>query len=138
MPPGSHNLGKIDRVTAEGAKMMIIGDHHIASVAQKVNYAAIIGAGQMMCLKVHGGLVAPIITAEMDVRNQIQDQRIGQTLRIEAVNKTRDQILHPGVPTFWIAGNKNVCGIGSTYRPESSLALDSLVEPISQKPRRRF
>src|SRR5207253_6467736 len=41
MSARSHNLGKIDGVTVQGAKMMIIGDHHVASVAQKVNYAAI-------------------------------------------------------------------------------------------------
>ena len=138
MSARSHNLGKIDGVTVQGAKMMIIGDHHVASVAQKVNYASIIGAGQMMCLKEHGSLVASIIRAGMNVWNQIQDQRIGQVFRIEAINNTGHQILHPGVPTFWIPGNKNVCRIGSAYRTESGLAMDFFVEPILQKPRRRF
>src|SRR2546423_3851274 len=133
MQAGPHDLGKIDSVAVESTKMMVVRNHHIAAVAEKIDHASIFRSRKMMGLKIHGGLMTPIITAGMNVRHQIENLRIGERFRIETVNDAGDQILHPGVSAFWIAGDKNVRRISLLDGSESGRASDFFVESILKK-----
>jgi hypothetical protein len=137
VPAGPHDFGKVDRVAVESPKMMIVRNHHITAVAQKINYPPIFGSGEMMGLEEHRGLMPPIITAEMNIRHQIEKQEVGQIFRVEIVNSARDQILHPGVPAFWVADDEDIGGIGPLNGSEPGLALNFSIETILQKPCRR-
>src|ERR1700730_13191066 len=133
MPAGPHDFGKIDSVAVKSPKMMVIRNHDVAAIAEKINHALIFGSGQMMGLEIHRRLMTPIIRARMNVRHQIKNLGVGQVFLIELVNDTGNQILHPRVSAFRITGAKTVSRIDLFDRSETVPTRDFPAESILKK-----
>src|SRR5438128_1860723 len=86
------------------------GNHHVASVAQEVDYATIFRTRKKVAFKMHRRPKATIVTPIVNVWNKMIKQIIRHVLRIKAVNDPCEKISHPGVARFRITHHKDVLG----------------------------
>src|ERR1700730_6329927 len=94
----ANHVAEVDFVViVKCPQVMEEGNHHIASVAQEVNYATISRTRKIVAFKMHRCPKATIVTPIVNVRNKMINQVIRHTLRVEAVNDAGEKILHPGV-----------------------------------------
>src|SRR5260370_33235308 len=73
---GAHHLGEVDfTIRHIRTQVVKIGDHHIAPVAQEINYGAILRTRKKMAFKVHGFPISAIIPARVNVWHQTLEKR---------------------------------------------------------------
>src|SRR5437870_798979 len=98
VPPSANHVSEVDlAVIVKCPQVMEEGNHHVASVAQEINYATICRTRKIVAFKMHRRPKAPIVTPIVNVRNKMINQIIRHIFRVEAVNDAGEKILHPGV-----------------------------------------
>src|SRR5271166_5042924 len=88
--------------------MVVVRDHNIASVAQEVNHTPVLWTRQMMGLEKQRRVWAARPLLPMYIRHELLDESVRRGFRVNAVNDTCDQGLHPRVAGLGVANDPNV------------------------------